>query len=100
MNCFIGVNGYYEGDRVNSLDLAVPQRPGADYIWNGIAWIAPDPVTLQDAHAQQAIDAISRFEFEIWFGQENRIRTLEGKAQITRLQYRTALIAAWKTLNP
>lgn len=100
MNCYIGVNGYYEGDRASVLDSVVPQRPSSDYAWNGVAWVAPDPVVLQDAHAQQATDAISRLEFEIWFGQENRIRVLELKPAITRVQYRNALIAAWKTLNP
>ena len=54
----------------------------------------------QDARANSAVDAEDRLLFEINFDQENRIRALEGKAAITRAQYRDALVARWKQLNP
>lgn len=51
-----------------------------------------------DNVATRAIDAVDRLWFEIKFNQENRIRVLEGKPQITKAQYRDALIAAYKAL--
>lgn len=53
-----------------------------------------------DARAGVAIDSIDRLSFEVNFDQENRIRALEGKAAITRVQYRDALVTRWKQLNP
>lgn len=53
-----------------------------------------------DAEGARAVDAIDRLDFEVDFDQENRIRALELKAPITRSQYRDALIARWKVLNP
>lgn len=51
-----------------------------------------------DVKAAIAVDSIDRLSFEVNFDQENRIRVLEGKPTITRVQYRTALINAWKAL--
>lgn len=73
-----------------------------------VAWLAagntpmPDdtPIPTKDDLAAAASDAIDRLEFDVLFNTENRIRTLEGKAAITRVQYRDALIARWKVLNP
>jgi hypothetical protein len=72
------------------------------------AWLAagntplPDdtPIPTKDDLAAAASDAIDRLQFDVLFNQENRIRALEGKAAITRAQYRDALIARWKVLNP
>lgn len=36
--------------------------------------------------------------FELNFDQENRIRVLEGKATITKLQYWNAIKSVWRTL--
>lgn len=55
---------------------------------------------LKDGDAAKAIDGIDRLQFEHLFRLENRTRLLEGKLAITRAQYRDALIAEWKTLNP
>lgn len=55
---------------------------------------------LKDADAIKAIDGVDRLQFEHLFRLENRTRVLEGKLQITKAQYRDALIAEWKTLNP
>jgi hypothetical protein len=51
-----------------------------------------------DGQAAVHVDKQDRLLFEINFDQENRIRVLEGRAAITRAQYRNALINAWKTL--
>lgn len=92
--------GYNEGDRISPLDVVVLQRPTPDHTWDGAQWVAPDPVALKDAKAGVAVDAMDRFQFEVLFQMESRMRVLEAKAPITRAQYRTALIAAWKALNP
>lgn len=49
------------------------------------------PVLTADEKAARALDAKERLDFEVNFDQENRIRALEGKAAITRAQYRDAL---------
>lgn len=96
---FIRQNGsYYVGDRESALDTQVPDRPTPDHTWNGSTWIAPDPVALADAKANEGVDRMDRFQFEVAFDMENRMRVRESKAQITRAQYRNALIAAYKAM--
>lgn len=46
-----------------------------------------------DADKELKLDAIDMLNFEVNFDQENRIRALEGKTSITKLQYRNALKA-------
>ena len=60
------------------------------------AWDAENTL---DKRAARAVDGIDRLQFEHLFDLENRTRVLELKAQITKAQYRDALIARWKTLN-
>lgn len=57
MSSFISTQGgYYEGDRIHPLDLAVPQRPGPYFVWDSESkvWMpgAPPPnnssVTLSE----------------------------------------------------
>jgi hypothetical protein len=69
---------------------------------------------LRDSDAAAAIDGIDLLQFEHLFLLENEKRDIKAKlnqllpgtyppadvAQITRAQYRTALINRWKTLNP
>lgn len=43
-------------------------------------------------------DKFKRLLFEINFDQENRIRALEAKTTITKIQYRNAIKALWRTL--
>jgi hypothetical protein len=101
MGCYLTpAGGYYEGDRVSALDADVPQRPSPYSTWDGTQWITPSSATIQDMKAQSSIDAEDRLLFEINFDQENRIRAIEGKEAITRAQYRDALVARWKQLNP
>lgn len=52
-----------------------------------------------DKRAIRAIDGLDRLQFEHLFNLENRTRVLELKTQITRLQYRDALINLWKSIN-
>ncbi len=54
----------------------------------------------QDTRAVLAIDSVDRLQFEVLFNHETRVRALEALAPITRSQFRDALIARWKTLNP
>lgn len=54
----------------------------------------------QDQKAVRIVDGMQRFQFEIAFDMESRMRVREGKPAITKVQYRTALINLWKTLNP
>lgn len=53
-----------------------------------------------DRKASGAVDAVDRLQFEVDFEIENRMRAREGQAAVTRVQYRNALIARWKALNP
>jgi hypothetical protein len=46
-----------------------------------------------DADKESTLYAYDLLNFEVNFDQENRIRVLEGKATITKLQYRNALKA-------
>lgn len=78
-----------------------------------VAWDAlvnPTP----DARAASAADSIDRLQFDVMFTTENNVRALRALintvmpgsftaaqvAQVTRTQYRDALIARWKALNP
>lgn len=60
------------------------------------AWEA---VNSLDARAARAVDGIDRLQFEHLFDLENRMRAKEGLGQITRAQYRNALVARWKDLH-
>jgi hypothetical protein len=61
---------------------------------------APTAAATLDLRAQIAADGLGLLAFEVLFDLENRTRVLELKAPLTRLQYRAALIARWKILNP
>lgn len=64
---------------------------------NAAAW---DAENTPDKLANRHLDRSDGVIFELCFNQENRLRSLEGAAQITRTQFRNALIALWKQLNP
>lgn len=57
-------------------------------------------MSSQDGRAGNFIDSIDRLQFEVAFDMENRMRLREGNVAINRTQYRNALIARWKQLNP
>ena len=59
---------------------------------------AEDEYNSLDNRAVRVVDSTDRLWFDVNFNQENRIRVLEGKATITKAQYRDALIAAYKAL--
>jgi hypothetical protein len=72
-----------------------------------LAWIAlgntetpADAPLTADQLGAAAADGMDKLNFDVNFDQENRIRVLEGKAAITKAQYKNALIARWKILNP
>jgi hypothetical protein len=51
-----------------------------------------------DAIANRVVSRGDTLNFAINFDQENRIRTLEGRPQITRAQYFNALVNVFKGL--
>lgn len=59
---------------------------------------AEDAFNAPDSVAARQVDATDRLWFEVNFNQENRVRVLEGRAQITKAQYRDALIAVYRAL--
>lgn len=61
------------------------------------AWDAENTL---DKRAVRAIAGVDRLQFEMLFNHENRVRVLEGQAAVTVVQFRDALIARWKALNP
>ena len=62
------------------------------------AWLSSTgPVDLECANSLDT-DKMRKLLFEVNFDQENRVRALEGIPTITRAQYRTGLIAVWRTL--
>lgn len=63
-----------------------------------VAKAAEDIYNSPDNVAARTVDNTDRLWFEVNFNQENRIRVLEGRQQITKAQYRDALIAAYKAL--
>lgn len=91
---------------------ASEQQSGAERYQIGTVWVdclngPPSQAEVDamvtppaDTRAGLAVDSIDRLSFEVNFDQENRIRALEGKAPIARVQYRDALVTRWKQLNP
>lgn len=104
---------------IDSADI--PSDP-ANFDWQIYqVWLAagntpqsPDPLPTPDQLAATASDSIDRLQFDVMFSVENNVRALRAlintllpgsftaaqAAQITRVQYRDALIARWKVLNP
>jgi hypothetical protein len=52
-----------------------------------------------DARYEQYLDASDRLQFELHFDMESRVRVLEGKPAITKIQYRAALKARLQALG-
>lgn len=104
---------YYEGNRQHPLDLEVPQRPTPDHRWENGAWVVDAPDVLLDRKAAAVIDGMDRLQFEHLFALENDLRSVHAwintktpgtyanadAVQITRAQYRNALINRWKALQ-
>lgn len=55
---------------------------------------------LQDQAAARDLDtsSLARLLFEVLYDQEKRLRVLEAKPAITKLQYRSAIVTVWKGL--
>lgn len=55
--------GYYEGDKIDPLDMEVPQRPNAADTWDGAAWQpapAPVPASVTPLQARRALLAAGK----------------------------------------
>ena len=80
----------------------IPPNSGKLQEWNGTAWV--DLINRDDLVADREIlsgfegTRIAKLIFEIELDQENRLRVLEGKAIITKTQYKNALKTLLKTL--
>jgi hypothetical protein len=59
-----------------------------------------DPTITQDDLAACAIDRIDPLMFDALLTNENKHRALELKQPLTPAEFRAALIARWKALNP
>lgn len=46
--------GYYEGDRISSLDQPVEKRPDEKHKWNGSAWVQDASAIECDTRLQRA----------------------------------------------
>lgn len=56
---FIGINGYYEGDRAAAFDVEVlTPRPDPRYLWNGNAWVLD--ATLDAIFQRLQLDGVER----------------------------------------
>lgn len=49
-----------------------------------------------DANSDSIFDGITLLERKMWLNHENRIRVLEGKAEITMVQFRNGIRAVFK----
>ncbi|MFQ5783619.1 MAG: hypothetical protein ACE5H8_02195 [Alphaproteobacteria bacterium] len=106
-NSYIGA---FDGDdalaRVPSGAVEVPAPPEhADLeVWNPVAGAWQDRPDRADREADADFapafeeGRTARLLFDISLDQENRLRALEGRAAVTRAQYRGALVARLKGL--
>lgn len=62
------------------------------------AYNSPENVAEREISNAFEADKVRRLQFEIEFGQENRLRSLEGRPQITRAQYRDAILSAYRAI--
>jgi len=77
----------------------IPSREQQDqWIAEYRAYVDAGLKTDQECQNTLAQDKLARLLFEINFDQENRVRVLEGRAALTRQQYRAGLVAIWRTL--
>ena len=66
---------------------------------NGTFGPVPPPPTPDERATLEVDSPFYRLLFDVNYDQETRLRVIEGKPAITRLQYRNALITRWKELN-
>jgi hypothetical protein len=72
-------------------------------IWSGSAWITETAESADARLTAEGIETLSqskfaRVLFEALYLQESRIRILESRSAVTRIQYRDALVNFYKTL--
>lgn len=86
---------YLHDGKLAPEDTEAPDRPSRLHEWEvGVGWVVPDDVA--ERAATREVDGLSRFLFELNLNQENRLRRLEGKTELTRGQYRSLLIVLAK----
>ena len=103
-------------EKIRKILYLVPDAIFSNYEGVVVQWldVRPQPTEAQisvvtdqqvidseiDAEAQRTVsqDKRDRLLFEMNFDQENRIRVLEGKATITKAQYKNAIVTLYKTL--
>jgi hypothetical protein len=123
------VNVIERGLQIATANAVEDSAPPSGYAWvdhpvAGIGWslvngtlvdqaVRP-PAPTKDELAAAASDSLDRLQFDVMFTAENNMRevrswinvlrpgtfTAAQAAQITAAQYRNALIARWKVLNP
>lgn len=82
---------------IGATAVTTPPDNGVLQIWDFVSSSWVDVANRTDIVADSEIKSsfessrISRLLFEIEFDQENRLRVLEGKSSITKIQYRDAL---------
>src|SRR5688572_28346946 len=81
----------YPGRKIVEIPQGVVVNIGDRY-QDGVFAPLPPPPTLDERAAAELDSPIWRLIFEVNFDQETRLRVLEGKQAINRLQYRAALI--------
>lgn len=100
MGFFIDSTGsYYENDRKSALDIEVPKRPTFQHIWDGNFWVPPDLVAIAEVQAISYLtngDKSKQFIFTILYMCDQRLRVLEARPAITRLQFLNGLKQIYK----
>jgi hypothetical protein len=101
---------------LDELALPADRSQRAGWVISGSA-VVVDAARLQqakDTRAAACVDGVDRLQFDVLVTQENNVRALRAlintllpgsftagqAAQITQAQYRSALIARYKALNP
>lgn len=89
---------YLADERRSPGDTLAPDRPSADYEWqNGAGWVLT--ADYADRRALRALDRVlDRVSFEVLLNHENRIRVLESRPQLDRVQFRTLLVILIRNL--
>lgn len=102
-------NSYYEGDKASVVDTQCAKRPDgqvftgtvsldAAVMWRPKTSIEIDNERSALAEAMANGDPVARAVFLMLFDHENRIRVLEGRQQLTKLQYAVSVNGVYKSV--
>lgn len=94
-------NEYYEGDKQSIEDIQVSYRPSPHHTYNftDAVWIAPDPIVIAENEAIAYFTFTQKhrqFIFTLFYILDQRLRILEAKPAITRLQFLTGIKQLYK----